>query len=161
LFNFIFLVAAGLYIYMLVQHPARWGNQLNWRLMANCFAAVCSVYLVKFLTLKSIGWITGFNAESNLYIFVVFLINKITGILLLPILLVLSFATPVVVSIFTYGSFVMVGILFLLRYFRSYGLLQHRIKVGRFHFLMYVFAIELLPLLLIYKAVHDFVLKNL
>ena len=78
----------------------------------------------------------------------------------MPILVILSFASPMVVSIFIYGSFVMVGILFLLRYFRSYGLLQQRIKVGRFHFLMYVFAIELLPLLLIYKGVHDFVLKN-
>lgn len=161
LFNFIFMLAGSFYIYLLIQHPSKVGNSINWWLLGACLLATMGIYLVKFITLKFIGWSTGFYQESNLYIFVVFLINKITGIFLLPVLVILSFSSPFVVAVFTVISFVLVGLLFLLRYFRAYGLLQHRIKVSRFHFLMYVFAIELLPLLLIYKAVNVFILKNL
>ena len=161
LFNILFLLAGSCYVYLLIQHPASAGYAINWVLLGTCLVAMLGVYLVKFITLKFIGWSTGFRQESNLYIFVVFLINKVIGIFLLPILVIVSFSSNLVVAIFTILSFVLLGLLFLLRYFRAYGLLQHRIKVSRFHFLMYVFAIEILPLLLIYKAVNVFILKNL
>ena len=161
LYNLVFLLAGGLYVYLLVQHPSKIGNHINWWLMGTCLLAIAAVYLIKFFTLKFVGWATGYQQESNIYIFIVFLVNKITGIFLLPVLVVLSFSSPAIVSIFTIVSFIVVGLLFLLRYFRAYGLLQHRIKVSKFHFFLYVFAIELLPILLIYKAVNVFILKNL
>lgn len=161
LYNFIFVLASSLYIYLLIELPFTAANKLNWWLMGYCMIAMIGVYITKFLTLKFIGWATGYQQESNLYIFVVFLINKVTGIFLLPVLVILAFSSPAIVSVMVIISFVVVGLLFLLRYFRTYGLLQHRIKVSRFHFLLYVFSIEILPLLLIFKAVNVFVLKNL
>lgn len=161
LYNFIFILAGSLYIYLLIQLPSTTANKLDWWLMGACVIAMIGVYITKFLTLKFIGWATGYQQESNLYIFVVFLINKVTGIFLLPVLVILAFSSPAIATVMVVLSFVVVGLLFLLRYFRAYGLLQHRIKVSRFHFLLYVFSIEILPLLLIFKAVNVFVLKNL
>ncbi len=161
LYNFIFVLAGSLYIYLLIQHPYTASNKLNWWLMGYCVIAMIGVYITKFLILKFIGWATGYQQESNLYIFVVFLINKATGIFLLPVLVILAFSSPAIAAVMVVLSFVVVGLLFLLRYFRAYGLIQHRIKVSRFHFLLYVFSIEILPLLLIFKAVNFFILKNL
>jgi hypothetical protein len=161
LYNFIFILAGSLYIYLLIQHPSTAANKLNWWLMGYCVIAMIGVYITKFLALKFIGWATGYQQESNLYIFVVFLINKATGIFLLPVLVILAFSSPAIAAVMVVLSFVVVGLLFLLRYFRAYGLLQHRIKVSRFHFLLYVFSIEILPMLLIFKAVNVFILKNL
>jgi hypothetical protein len=39
-------------------------------------------------------------------------------------------------------------------------LLQQRLKVSRFHFFMYIVALEILPLLLIYKTVMIYLSKN-
>ena len=161
LYNFIFVLAGSMYIYLLIQPPYTAANKLNWWLMGYCAIAMIGVYITKFLTLKFIGWATGYQQESNLYIFVVFLINKATGIFLLPVLVILAFSSPAIVAVMVVLSFVVVGLLFLLRYFRAYGLLQHRTKVSRFHFLLYVFSIEILPLLLIFKAVNVFIIKNI
>lgn len=161
LYNFVFVLAGSLYIYLLIELPFTAANKLNWWLMGYCMIAIIGVYITKFLTIKFIGWATGYQQESNLYLFVVFLINKVTGIFLLPVLVILAFSSPAIVSVMVVISFVVVGLLFLLRYFRAYGLLQHRIKVSRFHFFLYVFSIEILPLLLIFKAVNVFILKNL
>ncbi|MEX1201736.1 MAG: DUF4271 domain-containing protein [Ferruginibacter sp.] len=160
-YNLVFLLAGGLYVYLLVQHPSKVGNHINWGLMGTSLLAIAAVYLIKFFTLKFVGWSTGYHQESNIYIFIVFLVNKIIGIFLLPVLVVLSFSSPTIVSIFTIISFIVLGLLFFFRYFRAYALLQHRIKVSGFHFFMYVFAIELIPILLIYKVVNVFILKNL
>lgn len=161
LYNFIFILASSLYIYLLIQLPSTAAYKLNWGLIGYCAIAMIGVYITKFFTLKFIGWASGYQQESNLYIFVVFLINKATGIFLLPVLVILAFSSTAIAAVMVVLSFVVVGLLFLLRYFRAYGLLQHRIKVSRFHFLLYVFSIEILPLLLIFKAVNVFILKNL
>lgn len=50
------------------------------------------VYLVKFLVLSFAGWITGYEEEAGIYIFNIFLINKIWGISLLPFVVIMTFA---------------------------------------------------------------------
>jgi len=49
-------------------------------------------------------------------------------------------------------SLLMIGLLLLLRFFRSHGLLQKQLKVSGFHFFLYIAGTEILPLLLIYKG---------
>jgi hypothetical protein len=68
---------------------------------------------------------------------------------------------PAVVQIFVMISLIFILLMTLLRFFRSYGFLQHKLNVSRFHFFLYIFALELLPLALIYKAVEVFIVKNL
>jgi hypothetical protein len=58
-------------------------------------------------------------------------------------------------------SLVFIGIMLLFRFIRSFSLLQHKLKISRFHFLLYIFSLEILPLLLIYKLVELFISKKL
>jgi hypothetical protein len=109
------------------------------------------LYLGKFLALKIIGWISGMGTTIDQYIFVIFLINKITGIILIPFIVLLAFAPAGWLTFVIVSSFFIVGILFLLRYLRSYGLLQNQIKINGFHFLLYILGMEVLPILIIYK----------
>ena len=160
-FNLIFLIAGGLYVYFLLQRIGHNSLPIDWVLLGSCVATFMLVYLIKFLTLKFVGWVTGYEQEADTYIFVVFLINKIIGVFLLPVIIVLSFSIPSVSNIFVAVSFILIGVMILLRFFRSYGLLQHKLKVSRFHFLLYIFSLEILPLLIMYRAIEVFVVKNL
>lgn len=160
-FNLIFLLAGGFYVYFLFERLGTPGNDIDWILLGSCIAIFMSVYVVKYLTLKFVGWVTGYHTEADTYTFVLFLINKIIGICLLPIIVILSFSEASIADIAAVLSFLMVGILLLLRFFRSYGLLQHKLNVSRFHFVLYILAMEILPLMLIYKAVSVFIVKNL
>jgi hypothetical protein len=112
---------------------------------------IAAVYSAKFIALKFVGWLTGMSDTVSQYIFVLFLINKIIGILLLPVIVLLAFAPQAWLNIITISSFIILGIFFLLRYLRSYSLLQSKLKVNGFHFLIYITGIEILPLLLLYK----------
>ena len=160
-FNLVFLISASLYVYFLFQKISFNRSDLNWTLLLACLLGFAVIYAGKFIAVKFVGWITGFNSEADTYIFIVFLINKIIGICLLPVLLILAFSDVMVVKIVITLSFILIGIMLLLRFIRSYGLLQHKLKINQFHFALYVFSFELLPLAIIYKAVELFITKKL
>ena len=50
------------------------------------------IYLVKYCALKFTGWVTGLKEITNTYVFVIFLINKIIGIFLVPFIVILAFS---------------------------------------------------------------------
>ncbi|MEO5943819.1 MAG: DUF4271 domain-containing protein [Ferruginibacter sp.] len=152
IFNLFFVIVGGVFVYLLLQYFNATGNTIDWVLLAGCIAGFAVIYFVKFVALKITGWMTGYMQEADLYTFIVFLINKIVAICLLPIIIIMSFADKNISHVLLIISLIVIGVMLLMRFFRSYGLLQHRLKIGRFHFLLYIFSLEVLPLFLIYKA---------
>lgn len=153
IFNIFFVISGGLYAWLVLDHYHKLKQGNNYLLITLSILFVAIIYLGKFLSLKLIGWISGMNAATDQYIFVIFLINKIIGILLIPFIILLAFAPANWLTFIIILSFFVIGILFLLRYLRSYGLLQNQLKINRFHFLLYIIGMELLPILIIYKLV--------
>jgi hypothetical protein len=153
IFNTFFVINTGLYAWLLLDHHNLLKENDNYLFIALSILFVAVIYFGKFLSLKIIGWISGMSAATDQYIFVIFLINKIIGILLIPFIILMAFAPGNWLSIVVIASFCVIGILFLLRYLRSYGLLQNQLKIKFFHFLLYIIGIEFLPLLVIYKFV--------
>ena len=153
IFNIFFVLSSGLYAWLVLGHYRMLKGNNNYILIGLSILFVAIIYFGKFLSLKMIGWISGMSTAIDQYIFVIFLINKIIGILLIPFLILLAFAPANWISIIIIISFCIIGILFLLRYLRSYGLLQNQLRINGFHFLLYIIGMELLPILLIYKLV--------
>lgn len=156
LYNLFFIIVSGVFVYLLTKYFRPSDGTIDWEYLAICVAGFAIIYFVKFITLKLTGWLTGYKQEADLYTFIIFLINKIIAICLLPVIIIMSFADKSIVQVLIWVSFIIVGALLLMRFFRSYGLLQYRLKIGRFHFLLYIFSLEILPLLLLYKGVMVF-----
>lgn len=161
LFNFFFVLAGGWYVYLLLRILGLLGNYAHWRVVVLAATGVLLTYLAKFLILKFTGWITGYRQEADTYIFIVFLINKIVAICLLPLLIIMAFSDRSLSAIALVLSYLLIGLMLLMRFIRSYGLLQHRLKVSRFHFFIYITGIEIIPLLVIYKLALLFITKKL
>jgi hypothetical protein len=130
-----------------------------WILWLDCSVLIILVYLGKFVLLKSIGWVFNISRATDTYLFVIFLVNKVLGIFLLPFLLVLSFSGPVVREIAVTASWLMLAIFLLYRFLAAFGPIQKEIKVRGVHFLLYLCAFELAPLLLIYKVLLSYLQK--
>lgn len=160
-FNMIFVLAAGMYAYLLIQRFVYGSNTVHWLFLSGCILGFIFIYAIKFFSVKFIGWATGYNTEADTYIFIVFLINKIIGVCLLPIIVILAFSDMYLTNAILVFSLVFIGIMLLFRFIRSFSLLQHKLKISRFHFLLYIFSLEILPLLLIYKLVELFISKKL
>ena len=99
-----------------------------------------------------------FNTKeaAGSYVFVVFLVNKILGVVLVPFLLVIAFASAQVVQVAITLSIGMVALLFAYRYWVSFVAVRTKLKVNALHFLLYLCAVELLPLVLIYKVLINY-----
>lgn len=159
-FNIFFVIIAGLYLYLLLIYFGKAGYA-DWLVLLFCIGAVLAVYIVKFIVLKFSGWLTSYGQEAETYVFVVFLINKMIAIILAPLVVIIAFSGGKVATVAVIVSFILIGLMLILRFFRSYGLLQHRLRVSRLHFFLYIIGIELLPILLIYKAALLIMSKNL
>lgn len=160
-FNIIFFLSGGIFSYFLLQYFG-WlsrGNSLLSILICSIFTA--TVYFLKFLILKFTGWLTGYKEVTNIYIFIIFLINKILGIFLIPLIIIMAFSESFLIKMALILAILIIALMFLLRIFRSYGLLQHQLKISRIHFFMYIAGIEVLPVLLIYKGLVLLLSKNL
>ena len=86
LLNGFFVVSGGLYITLLLQH-----FNLNPVIISGCLFLYCIWVFQPFILsnlsgLKISGWLFNMQEAANSYIFIVFIINKMIGILLLPFL---------------------------------------------------------------------------
>jgi hypothetical protein len=160
-FNILFVFSGGTYVYLLLQHNNLISIGNFWPGLFFCTTSLGIIYLIKYIGLKFTGWLTGYTAVTNTYVFIIFLINKILGILLFPFAVIIAFSIPELASASVIISLLFIALMFLLRFFRSYGLLQHQLKVSKFHFFMYVIGIEVIPVLLIYKGLVLLLSKNL
>jgi hypothetical protein len=155
--NGFFCVSAGLFLYQLAVYNGWLSPQPNWRLAFIGTGIVGAVYGIKYIGLQLSGFLFGMAEVSDTYTFIVFLLNKVIGVLLLPATIVLALgvpqAKPVVVTIALLG----IACLFLYRYFITMPLVRNQMRLSGFHFFIYLCAFEIVPVLLIYRAVLDFV----
>jgi hypothetical protein len=161
LFNIFFILTGGGYLYLLLNFFGKTEAYSKWQVFIICAIFLLTIYLAKFCILKFTGWITGFKQEADTYIFIIFLINKIMAICLVPFIIIIAFSDKELVDIAILLSYIIIAVMILMRFFRSYSLLQNRIKVSRFHFFIYIIGIEIIPLTVIYKLALFFMSKNL
>lgn len=160
LYNLFFLLVTSTYIFLLFVLKLK-PTIFDWKLLIYTLTSVCLVYTIKYIILKLSAWLTGYKQEVENYIFIVFLINKILAILLLPILLLISFSNLEFGNLAVNLSYILIFLLYFLRYFRSFSLLNRRLSISKFHFLIYALGIEIIPILLIYKSLVIIIDKSL
>jgi hypothetical protein len=154
--NIFFVLAAGIYVWLLFMHfhpPRLISKRL---LLPFCIVGVAILYFLKFCILKFMGWISDIRPVTDNYIFVIFLINKITGILLVPFIIVLAFSMPQWINTVATVSLLVLGLFFLSRYVKSYGVIEKKMPLNPFHFIIYIVGAEILPLAVIYKVAVDY-----
>lgn len=158
--NLFFVVVMGLYLFqLLIFHKE--ASVFNFKILGLSMLAVLAVYAVKYAVTLFFGWLTGFLEEAENYLFIVFLLNKILALFLLPLILIMAYVDSNLAYPTLQISYLLIGVMCFIRYFRAFGMLQYKLKVSRLHFLLYVAGAELLPILILYKSSMIIVAKNL
>lgn len=152
--NCFFVASTSLFVALLAQRQG-WLQMQFWWLLLYCAATLAIIYLCKYLFLLFSGWVFNAREAASIYLFVVFFVNKLIGIILVPFLLLLAFASlPIVNVAATIGGCLVAGLL-LYRYVVSVGTIRSSLKVNALHFFLYLCAVEVLPLVLMYKIVFN------
>lgn len=160
LLNILFIISAGLYCSFLVNyyHAAK---QIEFPFLLAFWCTLLTIlYLLKFSLLKLFGWIFNKTKATETYIFIVFLVNKMMGILLLPFLIIMAFSLNETINEFAVTvSLIMIGVLFIYRFSTAYKQIRNQIKLSLFHFFIYLCAFEITPVVLIYKVLLAYLEK--
>ena len=114
------------------------------------------LYFGKYICLTIAGYIFNTNELVQTYIFVVFMINKVLGILLIPFIGILAFAKPLLHPFAIAGAGLLMVLLILYRYLFSLTSVRNKLHVSSFHFFLYLCAFEVIPLLILYKLIVQY-----
>jgi hypothetical protein len=152
LMNAFFVITAGFYVGMVLEYYNKNPFESYWLLTLYCCLGIAAAYFIKFLGLKMIGAVLGMQGAANAYIFIVFVVNKMIGILLLPVVVLLAFTSGGLRETTLRLSFVLLILMLLYRIILTFAAVRNQIKVNPFHFLLYILAFEVAPLLLVYRA---------
>jgi Domain of unknown function (DUF4271) len=156
--NIFFTITGGFYIWLLFTHfhpPRLIHSRL---LLPFCIMSVALVYFIKYCLLKFMGWVSDIRQATDNYIFVIFLVNKITGIVLIPFIILLAFSLSQWTAVITTVSVLVLALFFLSRYVKSYGIIRNKVAINPFHFLIYIVGAEIIPLILVYKITIDYLI---
>ena len=115
-----------------------------------------TLYIGKYLFLLLAGYIFNTMELVQTYVFVIFMINKVLGILLIPFILILAFAKPYFYDFAIVGSAVLAVLLILYRYLFSITTVRNKLHISSFHFFLYLCAFEIVPILILYKLVVQY-----
>ena len=114
------------------------------------------LYIGKYISLQIAGYVFNSKELVNTYIFVVFMINKVLGVLLVPFILILAFAKPIFHPYAIGGAALITVLLILYRYLFSLTSVRNKLHISSFHFFLYLCAIEILPLTILYKFIVQY-----
>jgi hypothetical protein len=151
-FNLLFFVSAGIFLYLLAVR-----YHLSFRIPASylpflTILLLTIVYGLKYFFVMMMGWIFHIRKAAGLYLFIIFLTNKIIGVTLLPFLAAIAFAPEGLADVFLNISVTFLLSLFCFRFIRAYQPLREEFRIGVFPYISYLIAFEIAPLMLIYKA---------
>jgi hypothetical protein len=156
LLNLLFFFSAAIYLALVLQHY-KLAIYPFWQLLLYSCLMLLALYVGKFIFLTFAGWIFNVKEGAQTYIFIVFLINKIIGVMLIPFILVIAFSEGPLVDAAVTASVILIALLFFYRYFVSLKSFRRDLHINPFHFFLYLCGVEIVPLLVIGKAVFNYI----
>ena len=148
--------SGGLCVTLLLKHYGLGEQYGFWELVLYAAAGLGIIYLVKFITLKLCGWLFRLSEATDAYTFIVFTTNKVLGIIWLPFIILMVFTSGLSQQLFITAALIITGGVFLYRFFLSYATIHKSVKLNPFHFILYLCAFEIAPLLLINKLLFTY-----
>lgn len=156
LLNIFYVITAAFYVSLLFKDLNIAPAFSFWKLYLYSFVGIACIYMGKYFILRSVGWMFQMKPLTDAYIFIIFLINKIIGIFLLPVIIMVALGSiELKTAVWTISWIVIAGLL-LYRFIKAFGFVRKETYIRIFHFILYLFGFEILPIIVIYKAVSVF-----
>lgn len=151
----VFLLNAGLFIYLLNQAWHLWpAGPIQVRTFV-LSGSILALLLLKHFTLALMGYIFPVSRETKLYSFTIMVFAILAGLMLAPFSLLLAYSPAAWREPALYTALALWGGLYLLRTVRGVVIANRFIFLHQFHFLLYICAIEIMPVLFLYKLLSS------
>lgn len=151
LLNILFVLSAGFFVFFGRGSNYSLTGMDRWQVMSFIMLIVAFVYIFKYFFLQFLGWIFNQKDVFEQYSFMVFLNNKIVGVLMLVASFVMAFSGKG-----SYGEIFnvvlyLIGLLFLIRIINAFRIFSLQTKAGIFNILLAFISVEILPTAMLVK----------
>ena len=155
LLNMLFVLSGSFFLFFGLGSNYTLVGMDRWQVMVFIFVVISIVYFFKYFFLQFLGWMFKQHEAFEQYSFIVFLNNKITGMLMLIAAFVMAFSgEESYKSVFTTVIY-MIALLFGLRLFNAFRIFIGQTKAGFFNILLAFVSLELLPTAILLKFASE------
>ncbi len=148
-----FVVNLGIYFYLLVSHYYGYNSEFIFMMFV---LLVLSVYIIKHLGLYLFNLIFPKLKKIKVYSFTTTIFNISLGISLIPINILIAYGLPIIVKIALILGAITIVIFYLLRLLRGFLITIDYYNYSKFHYFLYLCALEFIPIIFLYKFVLNF-----
>lgn len=149
----IFVFSFSYFIYQVLDYYVFFNKEyLNFQTFLIISGIILTIYLLKYTVYKILGII--FNQESlhSEYIFNVFLVGRVYGIALIPIIVSIAFLPENLKSGFIYFGIFLLSILLIIRTIRGVQICLN-VNFSILYTFLYLCILEILPILVLYRII--------
>ena len=147
----LFFINAGLFAFLAARHFGIFVSTSNLYTLLLCIGGIAAFFVAKHIVLWLAGFIFPIGKEVDSYQFTIMIFNIINGLFLVPVVLFIAYAPQSTTQIVVYGAFGLLGLTYLFLYLRGLFISNRFIAGSKFHFLLYLCAVEIAPILAILK----------
>jgi Domain of unknown function (DUF4271) len=116
---------------------------------------VIVLYIIRHLGLNLLGNVFRLNKYTDLYSFAIMIFNLFTGLILIPLNFLIAFSPDFLQEMVLIISFIILGVLVLLRTIRGIFIVSEHLIGGIFQIFIYLCGFEIAPVLILIKTVMN------
>ena len=151
--NFLFILSSGFFVFFGMGWDQEFTGNSRWIILFASFIIIALVYLFKLIFFKILGWAFGQEEAFDDYLFVVFLNNKLAGLIFLFASFIMAFSAATSSGLTFKLTLVLIGIMLLYRFLRGYQVFARHSRIGFFTLLLAFISLELIPSAVILKFI--------
>ncbi|MCH8331739.1 MAG: DUF4271 domain-containing protein [Bacteroidetes bacterium] len=156
--NILFVLSSSVYLYLIIDDKIVLYREEE--LFVFLLVCLSGLSLLKFFSLRFTGLIFPFRNEIRFFNFNILLLMKVLGVILIPFIIVLSYAPVVVASIALYSSLFLILLSIVLLYIRGLAIGKEYILVRKFHFFIYLCTLEIAPMLIVFEGIDRWIIQQ-
>jgi hypothetical protein len=158
-YNINFVISTGIFLFLLDNHYGWTANKLAFEspIVSVLFFLwmVIVLYSLKYGSMKFMALVFPFRNEVNHYNFNFFLAQKIAGIILIPINLVIAYSPEYLQSAIIIIALVMLALFILWVSLKGLEISRNLLQHDAFHYFVYICTLEIAPVCILVKVVEE------
>jgi Domain of unknown function (DUF4271) len=147
----LFFINSGLFAFLAARHFGIPISNSNLYSLLICIGGIAGFFIAKQFVLWLIGFVFPIGKEVDSYQFTIMIFNIVLGLFLVPVVLFIAYAPENLTGIVVWGAIGLLALIYLFLALRGLFIGNRFIAGNKFHFLLYLCAVEIAPLLVIYK----------
>jgi hypothetical protein len=150
----LFLLNMGIFVFLMYYRYVGQSTYGQFATFMLCLGGVSLVFLIKHAILFVIAGVFPIGKEIRLYNYIIITGGIFLSLVLLPLNIFIAYAPDSLKELFTYSAFGIIGLVYLVRSLRSLSVASPYMMTDQFHFLLYLCAVEIAPIMILVKCIY-------